>query len=175
MPERRSANLISAAANRCPSSAPPTLRTPSSVNCVVNAGPTVASETPDNSAAHQVTIGYDQVKHHIEDRSQIGFYSPKISYTGANEFYTVTPSVYTPTLTTYPPNFPIDSGLASADNDFHMHLPENINTTNTDISTTVPLDKKISLAFGTGDDADIVMAGMISLTFLLIKLTSILI
>ena len=71
-PEHRSANLISAAANRRPSSAPPTLRTPSSPNCVMNARQNVASEIPDNSAAHQVTIGYDQVKHHFEDQSRIG-------------------------------------------------------------------------------------------------------
>ncbi|KIJ91656.1 hypothetical protein K443DRAFT_685831 [Laccaria amethystina LaAM-08-1] len=48
-PEPRSANLNSAAANRRPSSAPPILRTPSSANRAVDAGPTVA------------------VKHHIEE------------------------------------------------------------------------------------------------------------
>lgn len=142
-PEPRSANVSSAAGNRRPSSAPPILRTPSSANRAVDAGPTVASETPDNPAAHQVTIGHDQVKHHIEeteDRSR-----------------NVTPSVYPPTSTTYPSNLP----LASADNDSHMlkHQSANIGTTNTDISTTVSLDGKISPAFSTVGNAEMVVTG----------------
>ncbi|KIJ96420.1 hypothetical protein K443DRAFT_284384 [Laccaria amethystina LaAM-08-1] len=87
-PEPRSANLKSAAANRRPSSTAPILGPPSSANRGVDAGPAVASEIPDNPAAHQVTIGYDQVKHHTEgagDRSRNGLRSPKISFIVANK------------------------------------------------------------------------------------------
>ena len=173
-PEPRSVNLNSAAANRRPSSAPPILRTPSSANRAVDAGPTVASEIPDNPAAHQVTIGYDQVKHHVEtgDRSPNSPRLPKISFTVANKYnIEVAPSVYSPTSTTYSSNLPIDRGSASSDNDFHVlkHQSANIGTTNTDISTIVPLDAKISLAFSTMDGAEMAVAGVISSIFLPMK------
>ena len=176
-PETRAANLNSAAANLRPSSALPTARTPSSANRAVNPGPTVASETPDNSAAHQVAIGYDQLNYHTkesEDRSRDGPRSPKISFTVANKSYTVTPSVYPPT---YPSNPLIDRGLASADNDCHVRKCQSatISTTDAVISTTLPLAARISSAFSTVDDVEMAVAGMISLTFLLIKPTSILI
>jgi len=170
LPEPRSANLNSAAANLCPSSAPPTLRTPSSANRAADAGPTVASEVPDNP----VTISYVPVKHHTEetgDRSRSGPHSPKILFTVANKSCTVTPSVYPPTSTTYLSNLPIDSGLTSADNDSHVpkHQSANIGTTNADMSTTVSLDTKISSAFSMADDAEMAVAGMIYLIFLLTK------
>ena len=176
-PEPRSANLNSAAANLRPSSALPTSRTPSPANRAVDPGSTVPSETPDNSAAHQVMIGYDQVKHHTresEDRSRDGPRSPNIFFIVAKKSYIVTQKVYPPT---YPSNPPIDRGLASADNDCHVlkHQSANISTTDAEISTTVPLDVKIFSAFSTVDDAEMAVAGMISLIFLLIKPTSILI
>ena len=89
----------------------------------------------------------------------------------------VTPSVYPPTSTTYPSNLPINRGLASVDGDSHVqkHQSANIGTTNTDISTTVPIDAKVSPASSTVDDAEMAVAGMISLIFLLIKSISILI
>ena len=63
-PEPRLANLNStAAANLCPGSAPPTLRTPSSAN----------------PAAHRVTISYGQVEHYTKETgncSQSGPRSP---------------------------------------------------------------------------------------------------
>jgi len=80
-PEPQLANLNSTSANLRLSSALPTLRNPSSADGVVDAGPTIASEIPDNPAAHQVTISYDQVKHHTKDTvdcSQSGPRSPKI-------------------------------------------------------------------------------------------------
>ena len=180
LPEPRSANLNGAAANRRPSSAPPILTTPSSANRAVDAGRTVASGIPDNPAAHQVTIGYDHVKHYTEEtgvRSRNGPHSPKISFTVANKYYIVAPSLYPPTSTTYSSKLPIDKGLASADNDSHLPKDQsaNIGTTNTDISTTVPLNAKISLAFSRMNDAEMAVAGVISLTFLLMQSISILI
>ena len=112
-PEPRSANLNSAASNRRLSSAPPILRTPSSANRAVDGGPTIASEIPDNPAAHQVIIGYDQVKHHSEEtghQSRNGPLSRKISFTVANKYYIVAPSAYAPTSTTCSSNVPIDKG-----------------------------------------------------------------
>ena len=50
--EPRSANLNSAAADCCPSSAPPILTTPSSAICVANKGMAVVGETPDKPFAH---------------------------------------------------------------------------------------------------------------------------
>ena len=177
-PEPRLVNLNSAAVNLPSSSATPTSRT--QANCAADARPTIASEVPDNPADHQVTIGYDQAKHYIEetgDRSRNSPRSPKISFTVANKSYIVTPSVHPPTLSTCPSNLPIERGLASADNDSHVlkHQSVNISTTNTDISTTVPLNAKISLAFSTVDDAETAVNGVISLTFLLMKSISILI
>ena len=82
--------------------------------------------------------------------------------------YIVTPSVY-------PSNLPIDRGLASADDDSYLKdQSTNIGTTNADISTTVPTDAKISPAFSAVDNAEMAVAGMISLVFLLMKLISIL-
>ena len=71
-------------------------------------------------------------------------------------------------------SLPIDRGLASADDDFHVlkHQSANIDTTNADISTTVPLDAKISPAFDTVDDTEMAVSG-ISLIFLLMKSLSI--
>ena len=177
-PEPRLVNLNSAAVNLPSSSARPTSR--AQANCAADARPTIASEVPDNPAAHQVTIGYDQAKHYTEetgDRSRNSPHSPKILFTVANKSYIVTPSVHPLTLSTYPSNLPIERGLASADNDSHVlkHQSVNISTTNTDISTTVPLNAKISLAFSTVDDAETAVNGVISLTFLLMKSISILI
>ena len=176
-PEPRLVNLNSAAVNLPFSSATPTSRT--QTNRAVDASPTIANEVPDNTVAHQVTIGYDQEKHYTEetgDRSRNSLLSPKISFTVANKSYIVTPSIHPPTLNTYPSNLPIERGLASADNDSHVlkHQSVNISTTNTDISTTVPLNAKISLAFSTVDDAETAVNGVISLTFPLMKSISIL-
>ena len=135
-PEPRSANLNSATANRHPVSAPPILRAPSPANRAVDARLTVAGDIPDNPAAHQVTIGYDQVQHHTEetgDRSLNGLCSHKISFTVANKYYLVAPSVYPCTSTTHLSNVPIDGELASADSDSHVqnHQSVNTGTTNT--------------------------------------------
>ena len=131
-------------------------------------GLTVATEIPDDPAAHQVTIGYDQVKYHIEETGDRSRNSPhsQILFTAANKSYVVAPSGYSPTLTTHPSNLPIERGLPSADNDSHVlkHQSANIGTMNTDISTTVPLNAKASLVFSTVDDAEMSVAGMISLT-----------
>ena len=153
-PKPPSANLNSTAANR-----------------TVDLELTLASEVPANPAAHQVTMSHDQVEHHVEgtgDRSRNGLCSPKISPTVTNKCYIVTPSVYPPTSTTYPSNLPIERGLATADDDYHAlnHQSANIGTTNTDISTTVPLNAEISLPFSTTEMA---VAGAISLTFLLMQ------
>ena len=172
-PKPRPGNLNSATANRRPGFSPPILRTPSSANRAVDAGPTVVSEMPD----HLLTIGYDYVKRHIEETgnsSQNGLCSPKILFTVANKSYIVTPTVYLPT---HPSNLPIDR--ASTDSDSHMlkHQSANIGTTNFDISATVPLNTNISPASSIMDDEEIAVTGMITLylTFLLIKLISILI
>ena len=86
----------------------------------------------------------------------------------AHKSYIVTPSVY-------PSNLPIERGLASADDDSYLKdQSENIGTTNADVSTTVPPDAMISPAFGALDDAEMIVAGMISLIFLLMKSVSIL-
>ena len=118
-------------ANRRPSSAPHIMGTPSSANRAVDAGPTVASEIPDNPAAPVVTIGYDQVDYHIEETGV------RSRSTVANKSCITPPSVYPPTLITYPSNLPIERGLA-ADNDSHMpkHRSANIGTATTNISTT---------------------------------------
>ena len=169
-PEPRLASLSSTAENLFSSSAPPTLRTPSSAKLAVDAGPTVASEVPNNPAAHHVTISCEQVKQYTEeteDCSQRGPHSPKMLFIVAYKFYIVTPSVY-------PSNLPIGSGLASADDALKRQFA-NIATTNADISITVPLDAKISSAFSIVDDAEMAIAGMISLIFLLMKFISILI
>ena len=174
-PEPRLVNLNSTAVNLPFSSATPTSRT--QTNCAADARPTIASEVPDNPAAHQVTIGYDQEKNYTEetgDRNSL--LSPKISFTVANKSYIFTPSIHPPTLSTYPSNLPIERGLSSADNDSHVlkHQSVNISTTNTDISSTVPLNAKISLAFSTVDDAETAVNGVIPLTFPLMKSISIL-
>ena len=168
-PKPRLANLNSTTANRRPSSAPPILRTPSSANRAVDAGPTVASEIVNNPASHQVTIGYDQGKHHTEetgDRSRNGLCSAKISFTVADNSYIVTSSIYPPTTTAYPSNLLIETGLASADNDFHLPKRQSVNigTSNTEISTPVPFDAKFSQAFSMMDDVGMAIAGAISLT-----------
>ena len=170
-PEPRLANLNSVAANLHPSSTTPILRTASSANRAVDAGPTGASEVPDNPAAHRVTICDDHVKHHIvetEDRAGSGLCPPNISFTVANKSYIVTTSVYPPTSTTYLSNLLMDRGLASVDNDSHVlkHQSVNIGNTNDDCSTTVPLDTEIFPAISTVDDAKMTVACMISLIFL---------
>ena len=95
----------------------------------------------------------------------------------ANDSYIVTLSIDSPTSTAYPSNLLIERWLASADNDFHMPKRQSVNmgTGNTEISTPVPLDSKISQAFSTMDDVEMAVAGAISSTFLLMQLIPILI